>query len=55
MSPVLEEAKRYLYRYGTITDTTVDPVDLIRDLTSQLEKYEKPSAEKAKKPKASRK
>jgi hypothetical protein len=40
MSPVLVEAKRYLYRYGTVTDATIEPIDLIRDLTRELEKHE---------------
>jgi hypothetical protein len=37
MSSVLAEAKRYLWRYGVNTDTTVEPVELIRDLTTELE------------------
>lgn len=39
-SPVLAEAKRYLYRYGCLTDTTIDPIDLIRALARELEKHE---------------
>jgi hypothetical protein len=35
---VLDDAKQYLYRYGTITDTTVEPVELIRDLVGELER-----------------
>jgi hypothetical protein len=35
---VLQEARQYLYRYGTITDTTIEPVDLIRDLVGALER-----------------
>lgn len=49
MSPVLAEAKRYIYLYGTVTDTTIEPIELIRDLTAQLEKYE---GKPPKKPKA---
>lgn len=52
MSPVLVEAKQYLYRYGINTDTTIDPVDLIRDLTVQLEKHEGAVDKPKKKPKA---
>lgn len=33
----LEEAKQYLYRYGWNTDTTIDPIDLIRALVEDLE------------------
>jgi hypothetical protein len=33
----LEEAKQYLYRYGWHTDTTIDPIDLIRALVAELE------------------
>jgi hypothetical protein len=40
MSPTLTEAKQYLYRYGTMTDTTVEPVELIRDLVVELERCE---------------
>jgi hypothetical protein len=40
MSPTLKEARRYLWRYGTMTDTTIDPIDLIRDLVITLERYE---------------
>ena len=48
MSPVLVEAKQYLFRYGINTDTTIDPVDLIRDLTVQLEKHESVAKKKPK-------
>ena len=37
----LAEAKRYLWRYGTITDTTIDPVDLIRDLVREHERLQR--------------
>jgi len=53
MSPVLNETKQYLRRYGWATDTTIDPVELIRDLASELEKYEGvPIRIRTKKPKA---
>ena len=34
---VVSEAKQYLYRYGINTDTTIDPIDLIRDLVRECE------------------
>lgn len=40
MSPVLTEAKQYLWRHGCATDTVTDPIELIRDLTTELEKHE---------------
>ena len=38
---VLAEAKQYLYRHGTMTDTTIDPVDLVRDLVRENEQLDK--------------
>jgi hypothetical protein len=35
---VVSEAKQYLYRYGVNTDTTIDPIDLIRDLVRECER-----------------
>lgn len=58
MSPVLTEAKQFLWRHGCAGDVTVDPVELIRDLTVELEKHEgvlveiKVKKKKKKKPKA---
>lgn len=49
MSIVLDDAKRYLWLSGT--DITVDPVELIRDLTVELAKHEETIPQK-KKPKA---
>lgn len=46
ISNALADARQYLYRYGTNTDVTIDPVDLIRDLVKECEKHE------PKKPKA---
>lgn len=43
---VVSEAKQYLYRYGTNTDTTIDPIDLIRDLVRECERYEAPHRDK---------
>jgi hypothetical protein len=51
MSFVLAEARQYLWRYGVNTDTTVDPIELIRDLAVALEKHEEPEKPE-KKPKA---
>lgn len=33
----LDEVKRYLWLYGTVTDTTTDPVDLLRRLLVEYE------------------
>jgi len=54
MSPVLVEARRFLWRYGCATDTETDPIELIRDLATELEKHEIVSIEikVRKKPKA---
>lgn len=54
---ILDEAHEYLYRYGTITDTTVDQIDLIRELTAALESLTPmiPIKVVVKKPKARRK
>ena len=50
---VLAEAEQYLYRYGTNTDTTIDPVDLVRDLFGECKqlhaKLQKKPAARAKK------
>jgi hypothetical protein len=51
----LTEARRYLWLHGTATDTTVDPVELIRDLVVELEQHEimeQHKARRARKPKA---
>lgn len=53
MSPVLVEARRFLWRFGCATDTTVDPIELIRDLAIELEKHETIAIQiRTKKPKA---
>ena len=53
MSPALTEAKRYLWRYGCATDVVTDPVELIRDLATELEKHEVITIKiRVKKPKA---
>lgn len=39
MSPALRDAKEFLFRHGT-TLTTIDPIELIRDLTKELIKHE---------------
>jgi hypothetical protein len=38
---VLAEAKQYLWRYNTCPDTTIDPIDLVRDLVGECEKLKK--------------
>jgi len=35
---VVQDARDFLWRYGTNTDTTIDPIDLIRDLVKECEK-----------------
>jgi hypothetical protein len=53
MSPILVEAKQYLWRHGCATDTVTDPIELIRDLAIELEKHEGVPVEiRIKKPKA---
>jgi hypothetical protein len=39
MSPALTDAREFLFRHGT-TLTVIDPIELIRDLTVELEKHE---------------
>jgi len=34
------EAHRYLWRHGTITDTTLDPVDLLREVVEEADARE---------------
>jgi hypothetical protein len=53
MSPILSDAKQFLWRHGCAGDVAVDPVELIRDLAIELEKHEGVAIKiKVKKPKA---